>query len=380
VNRLARVNQTAARKVEAYAARVGLNRAEDVVRYAYSVASQYGEAAAALACEMYDQLAAAQNADVPPAIPAETATYDEAARATYGAIRDTPNMVGAPTGRFVKRSAADTMLQNAMRDGAEWAWIPQSGACAFCLALASQGWQNASKAVMQGKHAKHIHNNCRCEFAVRFDGISDVEGYEELAAALKEKFDSFEGTPEERIKAWQREIDEENRAAINAQKRSVALRNAGVYESYDYKSCYAEYLDSATPGKGKMKHRGRKFKNREYENMKLIHQMIGGDIEAPKEINKKNKSNPDYRWRGHLWEEKEPNKYTRNSVDQNTRTAIAQIQRDPGGIVLDIGQSMMELEQVHETINRRLRRSANFNCDVILIRDGEIVDICRHKK
>lgn len=178
VNRLARVNQTAARKVEAYAARVGLDRAEDVVRYAYSVASQYGEAAAALACEMYDQLAAAQNADVPPAIPAETATYDETARATYGAIRDTPNMVGAPAGRLVKRAAADTMLQNAKRDGAEWAWIPQSTACSFCVKLASQGWQPASEAVLQGKHAKHIHNNCRCEFAIRFDGISDVEGYD----------------------------------------------------------------------------------------------------------------------------------------------------------------------------------------------------------
>ena len=87
-------------------------------------------------------------------------------------------MVGAPAGRLVKRTAADTMLQNAKRDGAEWAWIPQSTACSFCVTLASKGWQPASEAVLQGKHAKHIYNNCRCEFAVRFDGISDVEGYD----------------------------------------------------------------------------------------------------------------------------------------------------------------------------------------------------------
>ena len=59
---------------------------------------------------------------------------------------------------------------------------------------------------------------------------------------------------------------------------------------------------------------------------------------------------------------------------------IHQIAEDPGGIVLDIGKSTMSLETVHEIINKRLRRSAGFGCDVVLIRFGEIIDICRYKK
>ena len=50
--------------------------------------------------------------------------------------------------------------------------------CAFCITLASRGWQHASEAALRGGHAEHIHANCDCEYAIRFDGYSSVAGYD----------------------------------------------------------------------------------------------------------------------------------------------------------------------------------------------------------
>ena len=109
------------------------------------------------------------------------------------------------------------MLQNAKRDHAQFAWIPMGDTCAFCLTLASRGWQYMSQRAMKNGHAQHIHANCDCEYCVRFDTTSTVEGYD--PDALQEKYYSFEGTPDEKINAWRREIREQNKDLVNEQKR-----------------------------------------------------------------------------------------------------------------------------------------------------------------
>ena len=42
------------------------------IDYAYALATKYGEAAGAAACEMYDAIADLQGASVPPAVPADS--------------------------------------------------------------------------------------------------------------------------------------------------------------------------------------------------------------------------------------------------------------------------------------------------------------------
>ena len=150
---------------------------DELVYTAHLLTDRYGEAAASLACEMYDATAAAQGAAVPPAEPAETATYDETSKAVRGTIKNQRNTVPATVGRLVKQAGADTMLKNAARDGAEWAWVPNGDTCAFCMMLASNGWQRQGRKAARGQHAEHIHANCDCTYAVRFDGKSTVEGY-----------------------------------------------------------------------------------------------------------------------------------------------------------------------------------------------------------
>jgi len=190
------------------------------IEYAYALATKYGEAAGALACEMYDALAALSGAAVPPAVPAQTATYGDIAKAVYGTYKMNPEITSSAIGRQVKLVGVDTMQQNALRDGAEWAWVPQGDTCAFCLTLASRGWQRASKRALRNGHAEHVHANCDCTYAIRFSNDIDVEGYN--PDEYLEMYEGADGdSPEGRINALRREFYAKNKETINAQKRSA---------------------------------------------------------------------------------------------------------------------------------------------------------------
>lgn len=193
----------------------------ELIDYAFALVTKYGEGAGALASEMYDALAELSGAAVPAAIPAQTATYAETAKAINGAIKTgNSEIVSAAAGRLVKMAGVDTVMQNALRDGAEWAWIPRGDTCAFCITLASRGWQRASQAAIKDGHAEHIHANCDCTYAVRFDRDTNVEGYEpSVYYRMYQNADG--GSPKAKINAMRREFYAENSDRINAQKRSA---------------------------------------------------------------------------------------------------------------------------------------------------------------
>jgi len=129
-------------------------------------------------------------------------------------------IVSSSVGRLVKMAGVDTTMQNALRDGAEWAWIPVGDTCAFCITLASRGWQRASRKALKNGHAEHIHANCDCTYAIRFDGSSEVEGYD--SGAYLDLYQDADGrTPTQKINAMRREFYAENREKINAQKRAA---------------------------------------------------------------------------------------------------------------------------------------------------------------
>ena len=217
---------------------ITLEEYEDAaIDYAYALATKYGEAAGAAACEMYDAIAELQGANVPPAVPAATATMGETAKAVKGTMKTgNVNIVADATGRLVKLVGVDTMQQNALRDGAECAWIPRGDTCAFCLTLASRGWQKASKDAIKNGHAEHVHANCDCTYAVRFNDGLDVEGYHPQEY-LDMYYDADGNTPQERINALRREFYAENKEIINEQKRSAYAkrieRNSSAAEEVD---------------------------------------------------------------------------------------------------------------------------------------------------
>lgn len=192
-----------------------------LIDYAFGLSTKYGEAAAALAAEMYDAIAIASEVTVAAALPAETATIAEVGKAINGTLKTgNPQIVAESVGRMVKMAGVDTTMHNAIRDGAEWAWIPQGDTCPFCIMLASNGWQRASRKVLKGGHAEHIHANCDCTFAIRFDSKTDVQGY--APRRYERMYDNAEGTTwQEKLNTMRREAYAENSEEINAQKRSA---------------------------------------------------------------------------------------------------------------------------------------------------------------
>lgn len=218
----------AARLISAYLDKHPIETGYDMallISYSQAVATKYGEGAAALAAEMYDAIAALSDVYVPPAVPAQTATISETARAVQGArlFSKDPEVTASAVSRLVKQAGEDTTMQNAMRDGAEAAWIPSGDTCAFCLTLASRGWQRVSKrSLRNGTHAEHIHSNCDCVHAVRFNDEGYVDGYD--PEKYYQMYKSEPGSPTQKINAMRREAYAKNKDAINAQKRDAYAR------------------------------------------------------------------------------------------------------------------------------------------------------------
>ncbi|MBR2653687.1 MAG: hypothetical protein IKD59_03945 [Lachnospiraceae bacterium] len=222
IRRLRAISDKAAEEMQKYISLHGFENTNEILRLAYALSTKYGEAAGAAACEMYDAVAAAAGVGVPAAEPAATATYGEVAKAVNGAVKDGyEGQIAQIVGRKVKQAGADTTLKNALRDGAEFAWIPHGDTCAFCITLASRGWQTASAKAIKGGHAEHIHSNCDCEYGVRFSSADGVRGYDpERYKRIYYEADPS-GNSTDKINALRRQRYEKDKDKINAQKREA---------------------------------------------------------------------------------------------------------------------------------------------------------------
>jgi hypothetical protein len=228
VNRLSAIDQTATDKVGTFLTEFNRLGASDfdygnpkhmqaLINYAYGVSTTYGEAAAALACEMYDAVGLASGVFVESAVPVDPPNIkDVAATIIDAAGARNNNIVASRVGRMVKKNGIDTVVQNAKRDGAEVAWVPRGDSCAFCITLASRGWQNANY------YVEHIHSNCDCTLATRFNSSTSIKGYDPRKYEdmyYGADLDGERATAKNRINALRREFYAKNKEEINAQKR-----------------------------------------------------------------------------------------------------------------------------------------------------------------
>lgn len=199
---------------------------------AWSISSKYAEGSSALAAEMYDSIANAENVKVPSAEVSANVEFGQVAKAVNGALKHSTNddFVSSPVGRAVKQAGADTMLKNAIRDGAEFAWVPHGDTCPFCLVLASNGWRKASKKTLNGGHAEHIHTNCDCQFVIRFDKDTQVEGYDPEAYE-KIYYDAEGSNSKEKIAFLRKLYDKTNKTDIidNRNGYKVATNRQEAY-------------------------------------------------------------------------------------------------------------------------------------------------------
>ena len=215
ITKMSQISQKAADLMQSWVQKNGLENDKALLDYAYALSQHYGQAIGALSCQMYEATAAAQGVIVPTAEVADLPDYGEVAKAVKGTKKQSPNNIPGTLARLVKQVGADTTLKNAERDGAQFAWVPHGDTCAFCIALASRGWQYKSKKAMRNGHAEHIHAHCDCEYAVRFDGKSTVAGYDP-DKYLEEYYDANVDINEMRRKRYV-----QNKDVINARKREL---------------------------------------------------------------------------------------------------------------------------------------------------------------
>ena len=233
ITKLSKLNKKAAEAMIAYVQKNGFKDRDALIEFANAVVQKYGTGSAALTAAMYDTVAEVSGQFYEPAEMAELADYGEVSKTVNGVLKKSQNTneLASAVSRLVKQAGADTMLRNAYRDrprkkygkkkntGAQIAWVPSGDTCPFCLVLASRGWQNQTVGGAN-YHAEHIHANCDCTYAVRFDERSGVEGYN--PDEYLEMYENAEGnTPKEKINSLRRANYEKNKDKINAQKRAA---------------------------------------------------------------------------------------------------------------------------------------------------------------
>lgn len=219
-NRLARLSDAAAEQALAYIQRHGVSDAGAFYEVAAALAGKYGEGAAAIACDMYDAIAALQGMILPAAVPAQMPTLEEVVNVLGRALETAPSTAPAEVGKLVKKSATRTMRKNAARDGAKMALIASGDGCPYCKMIASRGWEDARS---DEAFEAHLHGHCRCEYAVRFNERLGVEGYD--PKGIKKEFEDTGASGwKDRIKLIRRQYREDNRDKINAQKRAAYAR------------------------------------------------------------------------------------------------------------------------------------------------------------
>ena len=185
----------------------------NLVDVSYLIAQKYGNASASVAEQMCEAIATLSGVPFTPADLAELPTYGDVAKTVYGTLKTSQNHeeISSAVGRLVKRTGDRTTQKFARNTGAQYAWIPNGDTCAFCIVLASRGWEKRRNTV------EHLHSNCDCTYAIRYNKDTSYAGYD--PEEYYKQYSEAEGqTSKQKINSMRRKYYAENRELILAQK------------------------------------------------------------------------------------------------------------------------------------------------------------------
>lgn len=176
------------------------------------IAQRHGVLVADIAAEWYDELRAAAGVRghyrARPAGPFDPVAIDGTVRrlAYSDTAGDLAALLAMHMTRWALQPGRDTIADNAGRDRARWARVPQGpDPCSFCLMLASRGFAYTSehKAGRKRDGTKY-HGDCSCEPVVDFSDDPHLDGYdpdELYAIYLQGREDAGSGDPSEILAA-----------------------------------------------------------------------------------------------------------------------------------------------------------------------------------
>lgn len=185
----ARISELAQADLAAFFASLNLDRPElardALLEYLPALTDAYGETAAAVAAEWFDEVYAAHGprarfrAEPAPLVAREAveATVRYAAGGLFGASLNTAGLLTTAVSRWALQPSRDTVSLNASKTNARWARVPTGAeTCAFCLLVASRGFvytseQNAGK-------GNSYHGDCDCVPVPDWSDEPSLEGYD----------------------------------------------------------------------------------------------------------------------------------------------------------------------------------------------------------
>lgn len=222
------------------------------------------------------------------------------------------------------------------------------GCCEWCSRLA--GTYPYEDVRNTGNDVYRRHRGCRCD--VSFDpGDGKVQNVHS--------------------KEWRDRGPEEMVATAD---RSLQRGHSYVSTGRDVTK---QYLKDATPGRGNIdKEKGFKEKERikEAATAKLLHKLLGGDIVLKEE--RPGQKNPDYEWLGSLWDLKSTS--TSKSANSAIRAGLKQIKDNPGGIILNFGNRIIDMDSLLKVIDKRMKWYPEDSADIIIISGNKIRKILRY--
>jgi hypothetical protein len=223
------LSKLVADELAAYFAALDLSRPEAVrdalLEFMPLLVAEYGQVAAALAMEWYDQLrldaedAGSYIVALPPTAPVATEQVEETVRFLAGTLW-TPkpaailSSLSLASDKYVKQYGRDTIAWNADREGVPWARVPTGAkTCSWCLILASRDavYLSEASATLRADGEKY-HGECDCQAVPLRPGDKYPEGYlpddyydmyqvardsagsgdmKEIAAAMRREFPDF---------------------------------------------------------------------------------------------------------------------------------------------------------------------------------------------
>ncbi len=150
---------------------------------------EYGDVAATVAAEWYEEVRAgqvggsyfAQTASTFPEEQMAATVRREAGHLWSPNQGQTLAVLSGSLQRFVLYSGRETVARNVARDPAKprYARVPRGAkTCSFCSMLASRGFVYHTQ-TSAGGHWNHYHDDCRCAVVMEFDAEAHhIEGYD----------------------------------------------------------------------------------------------------------------------------------------------------------------------------------------------------------
>ena len=141
-----------------------------------------------------------------------------------------------------------------------------------------------------------------------------------------------------------------------------------------------EYVRGKIPGQGTItfdEGYDRALHVNEIKIAQWLHDHLGGDIVLLNEVNEDHQKTADYLWRGKLWDLKSTS--TEKAANSAIRHGIKQIEKNPGGIILDFGDAVPVQETLWDIVTKRMGwYPPNGQYDILVIANGELIAAKRY--